>query len=268
MDQACSLGLLISLGLLWATHTVRSHASARPRFERVDMEGASALLSRGMLESLYGAIVPIGRAFTRLELGPNSISGMSVLLALTAGGLFAADHLGVGCVFAIAALGSDALDGFVARASGTASSAGEVIDAAADRYVELSLFAGLAVHLRFLPGALVLTLAALAGSFMVTYSTAKAEALSVVPPRGSMRRTDRAFLLIVGAGLTPLMPALGLQAPWNEAPLLIALLLLAVGTNVSAISRFVSIVRELQARDRHRTVEVEREIAETLPVDR
>jgi hypothetical protein len=81
-----------------------------------------------------------------------------------------------------------------------------------------------------------------------------------------MRRTERAFLLIVGAGLTPLTSALGLRPPWNEAPLIIALLLLAVGANVSAISRFVYLVRELQARDKHRTVESE--IAETLPVDR
>ncbi len=266
MDQACSLGLLILLAAVWASHAVRTRAGHPAQFERVELEGSSALLSRGMLESLYAVIVPIGRAFTRVALGPNLITALSVLFAFIAGALFAAGLLGVGCVFAIAAMGSDALDGFVARASGKASSAGEVIDAGADRYVELCLFAGLAVHLRALPGGLVLALAALAGSFMVSYSTAKAESLSVVPPRGSMRRTERGFLLIVGAGLTPLTPALGLRAPWNEAPLWVALALIAVGANVSAITRFAHVVRTLRARDRPDAVQAPE--AETLPVDR
>jgi hypothetical protein len=38
----------------------------------------------------------------------------------------------------------------------------------------------------------LIALGAIAGSFMVSYSTAKAEALSVEAPRGSMRRSERA----------------------------------------------------------------------------
>src|SRR5690349_7516101 len=106
MDQACSLALLALLVVVWASHTVRVRVSGAMHFERLDLEGESALLSRGMLESMYGVIVPIGRAFTRLALGPNAITAMSVLLAFIAGGLFAADLLGVGCVFALAAMGS------------------------------------------------------------------------------------------------------------------------------------------------------------------
>lgn len=267
MDQACSSALLAFLVVLWATHTVRACANEQPRFERVDAEGASALLSRGMLESLYSAIIPVARACVRLGLSPNAISALSLCFALIAGWLFGAGHLGVGCVFAVAAMGSDAVDGFVARAAGTASNAGEVIDAATDRYVELALFAGLAVHFRETTSALALTIAALAGSFMVSYSTAKAEALSVVPPRGSMRRTERGFLLVLGAGLTPLMAATGIPAPYNEAPVLIALAWLAVGTNFSAVARFTHVVREIRLREGQREVRAS-EVTETLPVDR
>jgi CDP-diacylglycerol--glycerol-3-phosphate 3-phosphatidyltransferase len=282
MDQLCSLGLLVFLIVLWTTHAVRARSGVPQRIERVDLEGASALLSRGMLESLYSVIVPIGRACARLGVTPNAISGFSVLLAFCAGALFADDSLGLGSVFAVAAMGCDALDGFVARSSGVASRAGEVIDAAVDRCVELCLFAGLAVHLRGQPSELWLALAALGGSFLVSYSTAKAEALGVVPPRGSMRRTERAFLLILGAGLTPLTVGLGVPAPVAEAPLLIALVWLAVGTNVSAIARFSYVVRELRARDGRRPQlhgrDVPRavsaadvadvaDVADTLPVD-
>jgi phosphatidylglycerophosphate synthase len=142
-----------------------------------------------------------------------------------------------------------------------------VIDAAADRYVELGLFAGLAIHLRMHPNALLLALAAMSGSFMVSYSTSKAESLGVVPPRGSMRRTERGFLLVVGATLTPLTSALGAPPPWTEAPLLLALLWLAVGTHFSAVARFCHLVRELRARDGQSSIHAE-DIADTLPVDR
>jgi CDP-diacylglycerol--glycerol-3-phosphate 3-phosphatidyltransferase len=266
MDPASSLALLVFLVVLWATHALRVRAGTQRSIERVEIEGASALLSRGMLESLYTVVVPVGQACTRLGFTPNAISGFSVLLAVIAAGLFAADHLGVGSVFAVAAMGCDALDGFVARASGSSSNAGEVIDAAADRYVELCLFAGLAVHLRWLSSGLLLALVALGGSFMVSYSTAKAEALAIVPPRGSMRRTERAFLLIVGAGLSPLVSVLELPPSLTDAPLLVALAWLAVGTHVSAISRLGHVARELRLRDGRRSLPTEN-ISETLPVD-
>jgi CDP-diacylglycerol--glycerol-3-phosphate 3-phosphatidyltransferase len=242
MDAVCSLALVVFLATLLVTHVVRARAGA-PQHDRVVMEGASALLSRGMMESLYAVIVPVGRACTRVGLTANAITGLSVVLALGAGAAFAADHLGLGSLLAVIALGTDAVDGFVARSTGSASDAGEVLDAAADRYVEFSLFAGLAIHLRQESDSLLIVLAALAGSFMISYSTAKAEALAITPPRGSMRRTERAFLLVVGATLAPLTPA-----RWADVPLLLALVCLALGANVSAIARFAYIVRALRVR--------------------
>jgi CDP-diacylglycerol--glycerol-3-phosphate 3-phosphatidyltransferase len=262
MDQLCSLALLVCLVLLGVTHALRD--PHRKWHARVEMEGRSALLSRGVLESLYAVVVPVGLACKRLGLTPNMITGASVLLALAAGALFAAGHLGLGSLVGVIALGCDALDGFVARHSGSASNAGEVIDAAADRYVEFSLFAGLALHLRLEPMALLICLAALAGSFMLSYSTAKAEALAIVPPRGSMRRTERCVLLIAGAVLTPLSSGLGLSTRWAEAPLLVALLWLAVGSNVSALARFAYVARQLRLRDVQRSDEPHARV-ENLP---
>ena len=53
-----------------------------------------------------------------------------------------------------------------------------MLDAAVDRYVELFFLAGLAFHFRAHRGCLLLVLAAIGGSFMVSYATAKAEALA------------------------------------------------------------------------------------------
>ena len=54
---------------------------------------------------------------------------------------------------------------------------GALLDASGDRYQEFFFLGGLAMFFRGSPPALMATLAALAGSFMVSYSSAKAEAL-------------------------------------------------------------------------------------------
>ncbi|HKP62352.1 MAG TPA: CDP-alcohol phosphatidyltransferase family protein [Polyangiales bacterium] len=241
MDLACSLLLVALLLTLLAYHAVRGRAHAR-----VELEGKSALLGNSLMQALYGAIVPLARACARAGLGASAVTACSVLLAGGAALAFAVGHLGLAALLAVAALACDAVDGWIARATGTASTAGEVLDAAADRYVELLLFGGLVVYLRSSVFALICALAGLGGSFMVSYSTAKAEALGISPPRGSMRRTDRAFVLIAGAALTPIAAALSLP---QDLPLLLALGLLAVASNGSALARVAFVASALRARE-------------------
>ena len=88
---------------------------------------------------------------------------------------------------------------------------------------------------------------ALLGSFMVSYGSAKAEALGVAVPRGAMRRAERAVWLCGGALLSPLAAALGESAgvaPWiGEAPMLFALAMVALVSNVSAARRLSAVAR-------------------------
>ena len=81
-------------------------------------------------------------------------------------------------IFLILAGVSDMLDGSLARANGEASPFGSFIDSVADRFTECLIFTGIAWHLREQPE-LLLVLAALAGSFLVSYAKARAEALGV-----------------------------------------------------------------------------------------
>jgi CDP-diacylglycerol--glycerol-3-phosphate 3-phosphatidyltransferase len=87
---------------------------------------------------------------------------------------------------------------------------------------------------------------------MVSYSTAKAEALQLEAPRGSMRRTERAVVLILGAGLSPL--AAQLNPSWLEWPMVAAIGIVALGGNVSAIRRLAAIARAARERDASRGV--------------
>jgi hypothetical protein len=87
-----------------------------------------------------------------------------------------------------------------------------------------------------------LSLAALLAAFMVSYATAKAEALKVPPPRGPMRRHERATYLISGVGFTSMLGPL-IAGAWPqlpvETPLLAGLFAVAVAGNYSAVLRLV-----------------------------
>jgi CDP-diacylglycerol--glycerol-3-phosphate 3-phosphatidyltransferase len=171
----------------------------------------------------------------------NGITIFSVVLAALAGGLLAFGYFGAAAVAMVVASLGDALDGAVARRTGTTSVGGALLDASVDRYEEFFFLSGLALYFRSSPLMLVLTLLALAGSFMVSYGSAKAEALGRPVPPSSMRRAERAVCLCLGAILTPpmqwLVAASGFP-PWvGQLPLLAAVGLIAVIANASAIFR-------------------------------
>jgi CDP-diacylglycerol--glycerol-3-phosphate 3-phosphatidyltransferase len=191
----------------------------------------------------------------RAGMTPNLVTLLSLVPALAAGVAVAAGWFGLACVLATAASLGDTLDGLLARRHGSASDAGEAVDAVADRYVEFFFMGGLVIYYRFSLPACLLAVFALYGAFMVSYSTAKAEALDVPPPRGSMRRAERAIYLLFAAGLTPLCEAaVGRDRPLvvRHAPMFVAIGLIAVVGNVSVVLRLGAIVRLLRARDRER----------------
>ena len=131
--------------------------------------------------------------------------------------------------------------------SGLASDAGEILDAAIDRYVEFFFLSGLIIYYREIPVLQVLALLALLGSFMVSYSTTKAEALKVDPPKGSMRRPERAVYLTLGATLSAFtIPLFETRHDFFTPigyPMVLALGLVAVVANVSSIERFQFIAK-------------------------
>jgi CDP-diacylglycerol--glycerol-3-phosphate 3-phosphatidyltransferase len=154
-----------------------------------------------------------------------------------------------GALILISAL-FDMLDGMVARFRGIASEAGEVLDAAVDRYAEFFFLAGLCVYYRHWLGAMVILQAALLGSMLVSYSQAKAEALHIETSRCWMRRPERAVYLGGGAFLSPLVTVwLEPGAPHPvHYPLLVAGFVVAVFSNAAAIRRFMVVYAILKRR--------------------
>jgi phosphatidylglycerophosphate synthase len=241
IDLAFSLGLAMATLVVVVAYAGRVSRAGAARDSRVERAGGSPLLGKAVMEMGYWAMRPVARAFIALGLTANAVSWVSLGLAALAGVSLAAGAFGVGAVFSLASSACDALDGMIARETGTASDAGEVLDAAIDRYAELFFFGGIVVHERLDPFAIVLTLAATAGAIMVSYSTAKAEALRVPPPRGAMRRQERAVYLVLGVALVPIVAAACARTgmpPWiARVPLFAVLALVAIVGNVSAVRR-------------------------------
>jgi len=137
--------------------------------------------------------------------------------------------------------------GGLLRDRGPAAVVSALFGASADLYAEFFAFAGLAFFFR--GGALLftLTLGALIGALMVSYGSAKAEARHVPVPPGAMLRQARILWIALGAFVTPLAALLGqrLGEPrWAaEVPMVLALVVIAVTANVSAVLRLRIVAR-------------------------
>lgn len=176
----------------------------------------------------------MARWLIRRGVTADAVTLASLALAFGAAVLLATGHFGpAGVAMIVASLG-DALDGLMARQSGSASVAGALLDASADRYEELLFLGAIAIRFRGSVAILALTLAAIAGSFMVSYGSAKAEAIGVPVPPGVMRRAERAACLCAGVVLAS---AIG------GAAIVVSVAVVAVLGNVSAIRRLVELAR-------------------------
>jgi CDP-diacylglycerol--glycerol-3-phosphate 3-phosphatidyltransferase len=218
------------------------------RNERVDRIGGSALVGQGAMETTYWLVEPIVRGLASLGVTANGLTWSALAFGLGAGVAVAFGWFGLACLLATCSTICDILDGQVARLTDTGSNKGELLDAAIDRYTEFAFVAGLAVYFRDSVPYLGLSLAVLLACFMISYTSAKAEALRVAPPRGLMRRHERAVYLIAPAGFTSLCGgALHARMPYlpYEVLILVGMAVVAVVGNFAAIQRLVRIGRAL-----------------------
>jgi CDP-diacylglycerol--glycerol-3-phosphate 3-phosphatidyltransferase len=248
-----ALGLLTLAGLVAGAYSIRVLLKGRAHAERIERQGSSNLLSKDVMQGGYWFFQVLGRGLVFFKITPNMVSWSSLFFGFVAAVCLALGHFGSAAVFGTISAVLDALDGMVARLTGKSSDAGEVLDAAVDRYVEFFMLAGLVIYYREIPVFMLLAFAALIGSFMVSYSSAKAEAMHVDPPKGNMRRPERCLYLMLGAALSPV------TIPWLERvrefpmpiahPMIVAMGLIGVLANVSAVERLWAIAKAVRARE-------------------
>jgi len=189
-------------------------------------------------------------AIGRVPLTPNQVSVVGLMLTFLASGLVAFGHLRYAGVVLVFAGTCDILDGALARSTKASYPYGAFLDSTLDRYAEGAIYLGLAAYFVSIGGSLqrwlvLATLAALAGSFLVSYVRARAQSLGFTCETGLFARPERVVVTVVG---------LIFGAP----VLYVVVFLLAVLTNLTALQR----IREvwLQGRAQRLAIEREREI--------
>ena len=235
--------------LAGVAYGVRVAVRGVARSERVGRIGGTPLVGQEIMDWTYWAIEPVVRGLAALGVTPNGLTWSALVFGLGAGVALAWAQWGLATLLATASVVCDILDGQVARLTKRHSNYGELLDAAADRYTEFAFLAGLLIWFHDSIWRVLLVLAAMLACFMVSYASAKAEAMQVQTPRGLMRRHERAVYLICGTGLTSLFGD-QLHERFPELPMhtamLVGLAMVAVIGNAAAVLRLVRIARALR----------------------
>lgn len=141
---------------------------------------------------------------------PNLLTVFGLLVTAWAAVLFASGRFRWAAAVVFLAGFFDLADGPVARKQGRVTAFGAFFDSMLDRYSDMILYMGLLVYYatigRFFY--VVLTAVAMAGSFMVSYSRARAESLIPSCRVGFMERPERLVLIILGGAFNRMAPAL------------------------------------------------------------
>jgi CDP-diacylglycerol--glycerol-3-phosphate 3-phosphatidyltransferase len=203
-----------------------------PRLSRVKngyTTGARQLASRSV------------RSLARTRVTPNALTGAGVTLCLAAAVLVPFETRNailfywLGAVVFVVGSVLDILDGALARAGGKSTPVGAFFDSTTDRVGEGAMLA--AIALVFTRGgnhvAVVLTIVAVAGSFLVPYVRAKAEALGLRGDVGLGSRAER--VVVITAGLV--------FAPWGG--LQWAIYFLAATSWLTVLQRILHVRKQL-----------------------
>jgi CDP-diacylglycerol--glycerol-3-phosphate 3-phosphatidyltransferase len=208
-----------------------SAGAALARVKQTYTTGARRMASRSI------------RGLARTRVSPNALTAAGVLLCAAASVLVYFEYrnkivfywLGA-AVFLIGSL-LDILDGALARAGGKSTPFGAFMDSTTDRVSEGFMLGAVALvfsrHRNEV--ALAFTVAAVAGSFLVSYTRARAEALGLRGDVGIGSRAERVVVITTGL----------VFAPWGV--LQWAIYLLTATAWVTVLQRVLAVRRQLRA---------------------
>ncbi len=184
---------------------------------------------------------PVVRLLRRLGLNPNLVTMIGLLISVAGAYFIAVGEWWIGGLVVLFAGIFDLFDGALARATGSVSRFGALLDSTVDRVSEAVVLLGLLVY--YLSGnddvGSILVYAAIIGSIMVSYLRARSEGLGIDCKVGVMTRPER--VAAVGIGLI-----VGHWAPWV---MLIVLGAIALLTAFTAVHRLVHTWRMLKSED-------------------
>jgi CDP-diacylglycerol--glycerol-3-phosphate 3-phosphatidyltransferase len=209
--------------------------AAPTRIKQVYTDGARRFASRSMT----------GLAKTRLTPTALSLAGVTLCIAGSVSVYFEYKNellfFWLGAVLFLVGSVLDILDGALARAGGKSTPFGAFVDSTTDRIGEAFMLGaiGLVFSRDGNETALAFTFAALAGgTFLVSYTRARAEALGLKGDVGLASRAERVVLILIGLAV----------APWGG--LQWAIYALAATAWLTVFQRVLSVRKQLAQRDK------------------
>lgn len=154
------------------------------------------------LARAWGAriIEPIARFLGAVGLTPNALTWLGFFATAAVSIVLATGPLPLAGILLIVTLGFDALDGTLARLTGTTSRFGAFLDSTLDRWTEVILYC--ALIWRFLQAGddrgVMLAAAVMASSLLVSYTRARAEGVGIQCKGGLLTRFERLTIFIAG----------------------------------------------------------------------
>jgi len=149
----------------------------------------------------YRITSPIVRLLSKSGITPNTLTLTNLALNIVAAYVIATGHFLLGGVLILGSGLFDLLDGALARFTKRTTKFGAVLDSTVDRISEAATLCGLLIWYVAKEGAtleIVLILAVLIGSFLVSYIRARAEGLGWQCQVGLFTRAERVIVLAVG----------------------------------------------------------------------
>ena len=183
-------------------------------------------------ETVNKGLDPIGASLRRAGVTADALTVAGIVIAGIGAVVIGNGYLTLGFVFLVLTGIPDALDGAVAKASGTSSVRGAFFDSVSDRITDALLFGGVTWYLASNePGRIsVLPVAVMGAAMLISYQRAKAESLGFDAKGGIMERAERFIVLAIGLLFSQIL-----------IPVLWVMLVL---TLVTAIQRFVKVWRQ------------------------
>jgi CDP-diacylglycerol--glycerol-3-phosphate 3-phosphatidyltransferase len=191
-------------------------------------------------------IDPVVGLLARHNVSPNTITTVGTLLTIAAGVVYATGHImTAGWLMSVTAI-FDVIDGQVARRTGRSTVFGAFYDSTLDRVADGALMAGLTVFYMTSPVhhniyMVVVCLVGIVGTFLVSYTRARAESLGIDAKVGVMQRPERIVLLSAPQALFGLF--------WNGWVLMGIIILLSVTSWITAVQRIAFVYRATKPLD-------------------
>lgn len=193
-------------------------------------------LSDYVRQAVQVLVDPVTDLLARLGFTPNMLTLVGFLMNVGVAVVLSQGQMRWGAVAFFLAGALDGLDGTLARRLNRVSRFGAFLDSTLDRLSEAAVLLGLLVWYTGQGARLeiVLVYASIVGSMMVSYSRARAEGLGMDCRVGLLTRMERTVVLLVGLLLEQVT---------------IALWILAILSNLTALQRMLYVWRTSQAED-------------------